>query len=176
MISRLMLKNSEKHSEQNQVYSISKKLKIQCVLYGLSFGFCGLLWILNSHSRPMPAIYYHVPLAVAFGAWLAVVNANFREHGDYSFIVVTLFSLIIVAGRIFLKWPVSGHGILGTLIAVLGSWFWLRLFATAIILQAYITKWIMDTEPLSVLYGALVGLALAGIVYLIRKKFFTKTE
>jgi len=34
----------------------------------------------------------------------------------------------------------------------------------------------MDTEPLSVLYGALVGLALAGIVYLIRKKFFTKTE
>jgi len=124
----------------------------------------------------LPNIYYHVPLAVAFGAWLAVVNADFREHNNPYFIIVTLFSLIIVAGRIFLDWPVSGHGVFGALIAVLGSWFWLRLFAAAIILQAFLTKLIMDTEPLSVFYGALVGLALAGITYLISKRFFTQTK
>ncbi len=167
-----MFRNSERHSEQKQIHNISHKLKIRCVLFGLSFGFFGLAWILTSHEIPLPAIYYHIPLAVVFGAWIAVVDADFCDHNNYKLIVVTLFSLIIVAGRIFLKWPVSGHGIFSALIAVLGSWFWLRLFAIAIILQAFLTKWVVGEEPLSVFYGALVGLALAEIILM--KSHFTE--
>jgi len=158
-----MFRNSERHLEQKRIHDISRKLKIRCILFGFSFGLFGIVWILTYRRNPLPAICYHVPLAIAFGAWLAVVNANFWEHNNYNFIVVTIFSLMIVAGRIFLDWPVSGHGILAALIAVLGSWFWLRLFATTIILQAFLTKWVTNTEPLSVFYGALVGLAFAKI-------------
>ncbi len=109
---------------------------------------------------------------MVFGAWIAVVDADFCDHNNYKLIVVTLFSLIIIAGRIFLRWPVSGHGILGALIAVLASWFWLRLFAIAIILQAFLTKWVVGEESLSVFYGALVGLALAEIILM--KSHFTE--
>jgi nitroimidazol reductase NimA-like FMN-containing flavoprotein (pyridoxamine 5'-phosphate oxidase superfamily) len=114
-----------------------------------------------------------VPLAVAFGAWLAFIDDDFSEQNNYNFIVVTLLALIIVAGRIFLKWPVSGHGILGALIAVLASWFWLRFFSIAIILQAFLTKWIWNEDPMSLFYGALVGLALA-LMLLVKLRFTEK--
>ncbi len=98
-----MVRNSERHSKQKRTHKISQKLKIRCVLFGLSFGFCGLAWILTTHEIPLPSIYYHVPLAVLFGAWIAVADNYFWEHNNYNFIVVTLLSLIIIAGRIFLK-------------------------------------------------------------------------
>jgi uncharacterized membrane protein YccC len=109
---------------------------------------------------------------VAFGAWLVIVNNNFREHDNYDFIFVTVLSLLIVAGRIFLKWPVSGHGLLGALIAVLGCWFWLRFFAIAILLQAFITKWVGGENPMSVIYGALAGIAIAELITL--KSYFAE--
>jgi nitroimidazol reductase NimA-like FMN-containing flavoprotein (pyridoxamine 5'-phosphate oxidase superfamily) len=159
-----MIKNSNRHSEQKRSHNTSQKLKKRCVLFGLSFGLCGVAWILTTYRIPLPAIFYHVPLAVAFGAWFAFVDDDFCEHNNYNFIVVTLLALIVIAGRIFLKWPVSGHGILAALIAVLASWFWLRFFSIAIIFQAFFTKLVSGENPLSVFYGALVGIALAGML------------
>lgn len=172
MITELICRNSERQSELKRPYQISRKLKIRCVLFGLSFGLIGLAWILTTHEIPLPAIYYHLPLAFVFGAWLAVVDNEFLEHNSYNLIVVTFFSLLFVAGRTFLKWPISGHGILGALIAVLGLWSWLRLFATAILLQAFLTKIVIGAEPLSVVYGGLVGLALAELTLV--KIYFNK--
>jgi hypothetical protein len=75
----------------------------------------------------------------------------------------------------FLQWPVSGHGVLAALIAVLASWFWLRFFSIAIIVQAFFTKLVSGEQPLSVFYGALVGLALA-VMLLVKLRFTVKAD
>ena len=170
-----MPENSKRNSNQKLSHNVSQKLKKRCVLFGLSFGLCGVAWLLTTYRIPLPAIFYHVPLAVAFGAWFAYVDDDFSEHNKYDFIVVTLLALIIIAGRIFLNWPVSGHGILAALIAVLASWFWLRFFSIAIILQAFFTKLVSGEDPLSVFYGALVGLALA-VMLLVKLRFTVKGD
>ncbi|MHC4269404.1 MAG: hypothetical protein ACYSTS_13165 [Planctomycetota bacterium] len=135
--------------------------EIRSIIYGLAFGLCGAVWIFASYSFPLRGIYYQVPLSIAFGAWVAVVVTDLIEHCNYNFTIITLFALVIVLGRIMYNWPASGHGVLAAMIAFLAPWPWLRFFSIAIIIQAFVAKSVGNAEPISVVYGVLVGFALA---------------
>ena len=147
--------------------TILRYTEVRSIIFGLTFGLCGTVWIFATHSFPFKGIYYQVPLSVAFGAWAAFVVADFLERRTYSFTLITLLALVIVLGRLIYEWPISGHGLLAALIAFLAPWSWLRLFSIAIIIQAFVTKLVQNAEPISVVYGILSGLALAKLAHIL---------
>lgn len=129
---------------------------------GLAAGGCGAWWILATHTtRPGFSLHYHVPLATAFGCWVGFVALAARGRTRSLLAIATAVGLALVAARVALYWPMSGHGVLAALIATACRWAWLRLLAAAILVQALITKWAEGADPLAVVWGAMAGYALA---------------
>ena len=132
--------------------------------FGAVLGGCGGWWILATHTtRPGFSLYYHTPLAVAFGCWLGYLLLATAGRRRWSLIGATALALGLVLARLVLHWPLSGHGVLAAMIATARCWTWLRVLAAAILAQAVLTKYVGDTEPLSVIWGALAGLLLAAV-------------
>lgn len=136
-------------------------LQRRCVVAGTVAGIAGLAWILHSHTWPERAWHYHVPLAFlygTYGAWLAlsVRGAPLAAHGLAN-VLAFLLVVVRIQGRSFL----SGHGILGALLAVLAPWPWLRWSGGLVLVQAVVTKALRpEEEPWTVAAGAAAGFAL----------------
>ncbi len=131
---------------------------------GIATGAAGAVWILATHSRPWYAIPYHVPLAVAAGAWAwqAVFDLRGRDRRR-AFLGGTAAGLL-VAGRMIQDWPLSGHGVLAGWILAVAPWLWLRLLGGAILVQALVWKIVIDDWPPAVPLGVAAGLALGALL------------
>lgn len=141
-----------------------------CWLLGLVFGILGTLWIYWSYRNPNHALHYHVPLAVAFGtetAWLAFYARGRERQRDIAILSV---AMVAVAVRLTWQWPLSGHGVLGAVLGLLAPWPPLRALAWLILPQAFVTKWVGNDDPMSVIFGAAAGILLTlGIKALTRR-------
>lgn len=137
------------------------RLQALCAAAGILIGIAGALYILATRSRPAFGLGYHLPLAVAFGAWLAYLALHARGRTLFADAAGAAGAWLLVWGRLALEWPLSGHGVLAAFLMLRAPWPWLRAFALLILVQAAITKWVCDLQPLSVLWGALAGTALA---------------
>src|SRR5262245_31736777 len=81
----------------------------RCLLAGIGFGCAGAAWIVGTHRWPERALHYHVPLAVAFGAFAAWLALAPLGRARLPLVLATLLALAAVAARLFLSWPLSGH-------------------------------------------------------------------
>ena len=132
---------------------------------GLAAGVLGTLYILWSHRDAPPHLLYHVPLAMVFGAYAWSIAFDVPTTTRRVRVPITLLAAIPVLGRVIMDWPISGHGLLGGLMAVLAPRPWQRILAGAVVVQSYVTKVIQDTGAHAVVVGALAGAA-AGLLAL----------
>ena len=140
----------------------SPRLQGICLGLGVLTAAAGSWWIFATHeTRPVYSFCYHVPLAFVAGCWAAHVLLATRAQRRTRLVVASLLGLGLVAARIALDWPLSGHGVLAGLIATATPWTWLRAAAAVVLAQALATKWVEDTAPMTVVWGAAAGCALA---------------
>lgn len=138
------------------------RVQLQCLGLGLLTGGGGAAWILAEFERdPLRGLQYHVPLATVFGCWGAYLLFAARGSERWRLTASTAVGLSLVGGRLTLDWPLSGHAVLGALIAVAAPWTWLRVFAGAVVAQTLVTKWWAELDALSAVFGAAAGALLA---------------
>lgn len=141
--------------------------------FGLITGAIGAAWILTSHTRKGYALGYHVPLAVVFTA--ALVDALFDGliTRKFGFVWASALAGAVIVGRMVAGWPLSGHGILGALMAMSPIRPAFRVCGVLIAIQAIVTKVVIGDprEPWEdVVWGALCGVAIGMIGRLVDRR------
>jgi hypothetical protein len=129
--------------------------------FGLAAGAAGAVWILADYSAKAYNLAYHVPLAIIFTS--ALVDATFDafQNRRFGFHYACGLAGALLAGRIVKDWPISGHGILGVLLAfspIRPIW---RVAGALVAVQALVTKVVIGEPWLAAIWGAAVGGAMA---------------
>jgi hypothetical protein len=132
----------------------------QPLAFGAVAGMLGAAWILHDYTRKAYAIGYHVPLAILFCAALYDALEEARQTGRRGFLYAAGLGGALIVGRMIEDWPVSGHGILGMLMAVTPLRPIFRIGGAAIAIQALVTKAALGEPWMAALWGAAVGAAL----------------
>jgi hypothetical protein len=142
----------------------------QALAFGLVAGALGAAWILTDFTRKGYALGYHVPLAILFTA--ALVDALFGalETRRFGFIYASVLAGAVIVGRMLEDWPLSGHGILGTLMAVTRLRPAFRICGGLIVIQALVTKLVLGEPWPAVVWGAVCGAAIGFVGALVDRR------
>jgi hypothetical protein len=134
--------------------------------FGLVVGALGAAWILTDFTRKAYALGYHVPLAIVFSAALADATLEALRTRRFGFLYASALAGAVIVGRMLRDWPLSGHGILGALLAVSPLRPVFRICGILIAVQAVITK-IVLADPwgpwTAVVWGAACGAAIGAL-------------
>lgn len=131
--------------------------------FGLAAGAAGAAWILCDYTEKAYSLGYHVPLAIIFTA--ALVDATFEalETRRFGFHYACGLAGALIAGRIVEGWPVSGHAILGVLLAASPIRPVFRVLGALVAVQALVTKVVVGDAWLAAVWGAAAGLAIGAL-------------
>jgi hypothetical protein len=144
----------------------------RALVFGLVAGLLGAAWIVAEHTRKGYALGYHVPLAVVFTAALVDVVFDGLVTRKFGFVWASAVAGAVIVGRMKRDWPLSGHGILGLLMAVSPIRPAFRVCGILIAIQAIVTKVVIG-EPehwQDVIWGALCGVAIGLIGRLVDRR------
>jgi hypothetical protein len=130
------------------------------LMFGLLAGALGAAWILKDFTRKGYALGYHVPLAIIFTTALVDVTFTALHTRRFGFLYAAGLAGAVIGGRMVEDWPLSGHGILGALLAVSPIRPVFRVCGALIVIQALLTKLILPEPWPSVVCGAALGAAL----------------
>jgi hypothetical protein len=133
------------------------------VAFGCVTGALGAAWILADYTRKAYALGYHVPLAVVFTAALVDATYDGLRTRQWGFHYAMGLAGAIIVGRMVEDWPLSGHGILGLLLAVAPIRPAFRVGGALVAVQALITKWVLGEPWMAVVWGAACGAALGAL-------------
>ena len=128
--------------------------------FGLLAGALGAAWILKDFTHKAYALGYHVPLAIVFTTALVDITFTALETRRFGFLYAAGLAGAVIVGRMVEDWPLSGHGILGALLAVSPIRPIFRVCGALIVIQALITKLVLPEPWPAVIYGAALGAAL----------------
>jgi hypothetical protein len=128
--------------------------------FGLLAGALGAAWILKDFTHKGYALGYHVPLAIVFTTALVDVTFTALDTRRFGFLYAAGLAGSVIVGRMVEDWPLSGHGILGALLAVSPIRPIFRIAGTLVATQALVTKAILSEPWPAVIWGALLGAAL----------------
>jgi hypothetical protein len=127
---------------------------------GLVAGALGAAWILRDYTEKGYALGYHVPLAIVFTAALVDATIEALRTRRWGFHYAAGLAGALITGRMIEDWPISGHGILGLLLAVAPLRAPFRICGLLIAFQAVMTKLVRGEAWPAVIWGAACGVAL----------------
>ena len=137
------------------------------LVFGLLAGALGAAWILKDFTRKGYALGYHVPLAIVFTTALVDVTSRRSTPAASASSTPPALAGAVIVGRMVEDWPLSGHGILGALLAVSPIRPDLPRRGVLVAIQALVTKLVLGEPWPAVVWGAAPrrGARLAGLVH-----------